>query len=179
MFGLFASHSIQRKTLTHFSIAARPLGDRLCSGNCLSQLQKRTHDENRNGGERWHGTALSRCRSCQMSREESDIFQTQNGRNTCIPPSLQVKIFPSGTILLRNAGRNLSAILHHNKTKKNLHIHLIFLERRLLPEPDIKIATRSVFYDEAGKRVRTKKESFFILFCFHAVFVESVHPSPL
>lgn len=48
--------------------------------------------------------------------------------------------------------------LHHNKTKKNYHIHLIFSERRLLPEPDIRIATRSVFYDELGKRVRTKKE---------------------
>ena len=48
--------------------------------------------------------------------------------------------------------------LHHNKTKKNYHIHLIFSERRLLPEPDIKIATHSVFYDELGKRVRTKKE---------------------
>lgn len=48
--------------------------------------------------------------------------------------------------------------LHHNKTKKNYHIHLIFSERRLLPEPNIKIATRSVFYDELGKRVRTKKE---------------------
>ncbi len=48
--------------------------------------------------------------------------------------------------------------LHHNKTKKNYHIHLIFSERRLLPEPDIRIATRSVFYDENGKRVRTKKE---------------------
>ena len=48
--------------------------------------------------------------------------------------------------------------LHHNKTKKNYHIHLIFPERRLLPEPEVKIATRSVFYDETGKRVRTKKE---------------------
>ena len=48
--------------------------------------------------------------------------------------------------------------LHHNKTKKNYHIHLIFSERRLLPEPDIKIATRSVFYDELGKRARTKKK---------------------
>lgn len=47
--------------------------------------------------------------------------------------------------------------LHHNKTKKNYHIHLIFSERRLLPEPDIKIASRSVFYDETCKRVRTKK----------------------
>lgn len=48
--------------------------------------------------------------------------------------------------------------LHHNKTKKNYHIHLIFSEQRLLPEPEVKIATRSVFYDELGKRVRTKKE---------------------
>ena len=48
--------------------------------------------------------------------------------------------------------------LHHNKKMTNYHIHLIFSERRLLPEPDIKIATRSVFYDELGKRVRTKKE---------------------
>ena len=48
--------------------------------------------------------------------------------------------------------------LHHNKTKKNYHIHLIFSERRLLPEPEVKIATRNVFYDELGKRVRTKKE---------------------
>lgn len=48
--------------------------------------------------------------------------------------------------------------LHHNKRKTNYHIHLIFSERKPLPEPDIKIATRSVFYDETGKRVRTKKE---------------------
>lgn len=48
--------------------------------------------------------------------------------------------------------------LHHNKRKTNYHIHLIFSERKLLPEPDIKIATRSVFYDKTGKRVRTKKE---------------------
>lgn len=48
--------------------------------------------------------------------------------------------------------------LHHNKRKTNYHIHLIFSERRLLAEPEIKIAARSVFYDETGKRVRTKKE---------------------
>lgn len=48
--------------------------------------------------------------------------------------------------------------LHHNKRKTNYHIYLIFIERKLLPEPDIKIATRSVFYDETGKRVRPKKE---------------------
>ena len=48
--------------------------------------------------------------------------------------------------------------LHHNKRKTNYHIHLIFSERKLLAEPEIKIASRSVFFDEAGKRVRTKKE---------------------
>ena len=48
--------------------------------------------------------------------------------------------------------------LHHNKRKTNYHIHLIFSERTLLTEPEIKIATRSVFFDETGKRVRTKKE---------------------
>ncbi|MBE6671776.1 MAG: MobA/MobL family protein [Ruminococcaceae bacterium] len=48
--------------------------------------------------------------------------------------------------------------LHHNKKKTNYHIHLIFSERKLLAEPDIKIAARSVFFDEKGKRVRTKKE---------------------
>ena len=48
--------------------------------------------------------------------------------------------------------------LHHNKAKTNYHIHLIFSERKLLDEPVIKIAARSMFYDEKGKRVRTKKE---------------------
>ena len=48
--------------------------------------------------------------------------------------------------------------LHHNKRKTNYHIHLIFSERQLLPEPEIKIASRNMFYDEQGKHVRTKKE---------------------
>ena len=38
--------------------------------------------------------------------------------------------------------------LHHNKAKTNYHIHLIFSERRLLPEPVVKVATRNMFYDE-------------------------------
>ncbi len=48
--------------------------------------------------------------------------------------------------------------LHHNKRKTNYHIHLIFSEREMLPEPIEKIATRNMFYDEQGKHVRTKKE---------------------
>lgn len=48
--------------------------------------------------------------------------------------------------------------LHHNKAKTNYHIHLIFSERKVLDEPIVKTATRNTFYDESGKRVRTKKE---------------------
>lgn len=50
------------------------------------------------------------------------------------------------------------AALHHNKRKTNYHIHLIFSERKLLKEPIEKVASRSMFYDENGKHVRTKKE---------------------
>ena len=42
--------------------------------------------------------------------------------------------------------------------KTNYHIHLDFSERRLITEPDVKIASRSAFFDETGKHVRTKKE---------------------
>lgn len=50
------------------------------------------------------------------------------------------------------------AALHHNKRKTNLHIHMIFAERKRLEEPTEKIATRNMFYDESGRHVRTKKE---------------------
>ncbi len=43
------------------------------------------------------------------------------------------------------------------KSKTNYRIHLIFSERTLLAEPEIKIATRSVFFGETGKRARTKR----------------------
>ena len=55
-------------------------------------------------------------------------------------------------------GMECISALHHNKSKTNYHIHLIFSERKLLDEPIVKTATRSMFYDENGKRVRTKKE---------------------
>ncbi len=50
------------------------------------------------------------------------------------------------------------AALHHNKRKTNLHIHMIFAERKRLEQPTEKIATRNMFYDEQGRHVRTKKE---------------------
>lgn len=48
--------------------------------------------------------------------------------------------------------------LHHNKAMTNYHIHLIFADREVLEQPEIKYATRNMFYDENGRHVRTKKE---------------------
>ena len=47
-------------------------------------------------------------------------------------------------------GVECSAALHHNKAKTNYHIHLIFSERKMLEQPEVKIATRNMFYDEQG-----------------------------
>ena len=47
-------------------------------------------------------------------------------------------------------GMECSAALHHNKTKTNYHIHLVFSERKMLEQPEVKIATRNMFYDEQG-----------------------------
>ena len=48
--------------------------------------------------------------------------------------------------------------LHHNKRKTNLHIHMIFAERKRLEQPIEKVATQNMFYEEQGHHVRTKKE---------------------
>lgn len=55
-------------------------------------------------------------------------------------------------------GVDCIAALHHNKSKSNYHIHLIYSERQRLAEPIEKIATRNMFFDEQGHRKRTKKE---------------------
>ena len=55
-------------------------------------------------------------------------------------------------------GVECSAALHHNKRMTNYHIHLVFSERKMLEHPEVKIATRNMFYDEQGKHRRTKKE---------------------
>lgn len=71
-------------------------------------------------------------------------------------PSRLMEVFTNH--FKQNYGTECIAALHHNKRKTNYHIHLIFSERKLLDEPIEKVATRNMFYDEAGKHVRTKKE---------------------
>ena len=48
--------------------------------------------------------------------------------------------------------RPVIVALHYNKAESNLHAHIIFAEREILPEPEVKIAPRNLFYDEDGKR---------------------------
>lgn len=55
-------------------------------------------------------------------------------------------------------GVQCTAALHHNKKQTNYHIHLIYSERELLEQKEIKRASRNMFYNEKGKHVRTKKE---------------------
>ena len=107
-----------------------------------------------------------------LARESQQEFKRSGTEGKCIEareliialPEVYTKYEPQEVLedfteeFRKRYGVECVSALHHNKRKTNYHIHLIFSERKLLPEPDIKRATRSVFYDETGKRVRTKKE---------------------
>ncbi len=107
-----------------------------------------------------------------LARESQQEFQRSGTEGKCIEareliialPEVYTQYEPQQVLedftyeFRRRYGVECVSALHHNKRKTNYHIHLIFSERKLLPEPDMKIATRSVFFAEAGKRVRTKKE---------------------
>lgn len=107
-----------------------------------------------------------------LARESQREFRRSGTTGKCIEareliialPELYTEYDPDKVLkdftdlFRRRYGVECVSALHHNKRKTNYHIHLIFSERKLIPEPDIKIATRSVFFDETGQRVRTKKE---------------------
>ena len=109
-----------------------------------------------------------------LARESQQEFKRSGTEGKCIEareliialPEVYTRYEPQEVLedfteeFHRRYGVECVSALHHNKRKTNYHIHLIFSERKLLPEPDIKRATRSVFYDETGKRVRTKNEPF-------------------
>lgn len=109
-----------------------------------------------------------------------DLLEEQNQRDfaksgtegTCIeareliimlPPSLidydhEILLKYMTSKFLEKYDVGCCAALHHNKSKTNLHIHLIFSEREIRQEVERKIASRNMFYNESGKHVRTKKE---------------------
>ena len=71
-------------------------------------------------------------------------------------PDLLLQLFTE--TFCQKYGVQCTAALHHNKTMTNYHIHLVFADRDTLEKTDVKRATRNMFYDEAGRHVRTKKE---------------------
>ena len=107
-----------------------------------------------------------------LARESQQEFRRSGAEGKCIEARELIIALPEaytqydpGQVLEdftekfhKKYGVECVSALHHNKQKTNYHIHLIFSERTLLSEPEVKIAGRSVYYDEHGKRVRTKKE---------------------
>lgn len=107
-----------------------------------------------------------------LARENQKDFKASGTKGKCIegreliialpenfveyPPETVVRLF--GEHFHFRYGVECCVALHHNKTKTNYHIHLVFSEREMLKESQIKIATRNMFYNEKGKHVRTKKE---------------------
>ena len=71
-------------------------------------------------------------------------------------PELLLQLFTE--TFRQKYGVQCTAALHHNKTLTNYHIHLVFADRETLEKTEVKRATRNMFYDEAGRHVRTKKE---------------------
>ena len=107
-----------------------------------------------------------------LSKENQADFARSGTEGKCIEARGLIIMLPPGLIhydhdtllkyftakFVERYGVAVASALHHNKRKTNLHIHLIFSERKAYDEPVEKIALRNMFYDETGKHVRTKKE---------------------
>ena len=94
-----------------------------------------------------------------LARESQQEFQRSGVEGKCIEARELIIALPEGYTqyepqqvlkdftdeFRRWYGVKCVSALHHNKRKTNYHIHLIFSERKLLPKPDVKIATRSAY----------------------------------
>ena len=107
-----------------------------------------------------------------LAEQNQRDFAKSGTEGTCIeareliimlPPSMieydhELLLKYMTSVFLEKYDVGCCAALHHNKSKTNLHIHLIFSEREIRQEVERKIASRNMFYNESGKHVRTKKE---------------------
>jgi len=107
-----------------------------------------------------------------LAMENQQDFQKSGSTGKCIEareliialPESFIKYQPEKLLKIftekfkQKYGVECVSALHHNKKKTNYHIHLIFSERELLEKEEVKTASRNLFYNEYGKRVRTKKE---------------------
>ena len=86
-----------------------------------------------------------------LARESQQEFQRSGTEGKCIEareliialPKIYTQYEPQQVLtdfteeFRRRYGVECVSALHHNKRKTNYHIHLIFSERKLLPEPDV------------------------------------------
>lgn len=114
--------------------------------------------------ERKFWSELAKCNQEEFAKSGTDGKCIEARELIIALPEELVEYDPNALLKLftehfkQNYGTECIAALHHNKRKTNYHIHLILSERKLLDEAIEKVATRNMFYDEAGKHVRTKKE---------------------
>lgn len=107
-----------------------------------------------------------------LVRENQLDFKASGSAGKCIEEREVIIAFPESFVQYRvddvvrlfaetfhkRHGVECSVALHHNKAKTNYHIHLVFSERKMLEQSEVKITTRNMFYDEQEKHRRTKKE---------------------
>lgn len=107
-------------------------------------------------------------RECQASFEKygQKNLQAVEGREIVLKLSNALQERMTDQQIVQTAAGKLSQILdrpvcvalHYNKSKNNLHLHIIYSERKQLKEPKIKTAPRALFFDETGKRRYRKAE---------------------
>lgn len=108
-----------------------------------------------------------------LARESQQEFKRSGTTGKCIEarefiialPELYTKFDPykvlkDFTDLFRKRyGVECVSALHHNKLKTNYHIHLIFSERKLLPEPDVKLVLALELYQNHFRSVIEAKRN--------------------
>lgn len=109
---------------------------------------------------RRHGETARMKLNPETGRMELKPLHAVEGREIVLKLSNALRKRMTDEQIVRVAAEELSRILdrpvcvalHYNKSQSNLHLHIIYSERELLKEPQVKIAPRALFFDENGKR---------------------------
>lgn len=123
--------------------------------------------------EAWRSAGGPRTKTVKRKNKETGEMESVEVPVKCIEGRELMTQLPNSVLKRRDLGElaaelatgfkekygvECAVAIHLNKKKTNVHCHVVFAERRRLPEPEIRIADRNVFLDERGVRRRTKKE---------------------
>lgn len=92
----------------------------------------------------------------KMCQARELVIQLSNALLQRMPPEQIAKTLADE--FQKTYHRPCAVGVHFNVKKNNLHAHLIYSERTLLPSPEKKVAPRALFFDEQGKRCYKKSE---------------------